>query len=207
MYVYQMFVSNYSVRAENLINENYFENGKSTAIIRPNAIKMNNNLVSEIFYKEDVLPGFEVPETFELVNGDFSDPLICNNSYQYVHQKDVRGWMTTDSQNAIEIVRGNGGGHAREILAPNDKQTFAEVNAYSVGELYQTVNTVPGDVLTWSFDHSARYKEEKGDTIGVNNGTLIREKVKAEGNYTNGMIAREKESNEVTSEDLEKNGP
>lgn len=34
---------------------------------------------------------------------------------------------------------------------------------------------------------------------GLPNGTLIREKATAEGNYTNGMIARKKESNEVTS--------
>lgn len=120
--------------------------------------------------KAEILPDYEVPESIELLNGDFSEPLIDNDSYQFVNQRNVRGWMTTDVNGEIEMIRGKGGGHNRVVLAPSSKQTFAEINANSQGELYQMVNTTPGDVLTWSFDHSARSAGQTGDTIGVNIG-------------------------------------
>lgn len=168
---FKIFLLNYSVEAGALNNKNYFEDEKSTLTVVQNVVQEKNDLISGVLYEqESILPAYEVPEAVELLNGDFSDPLIDNDSFSSINQKNVRGWMTTDSRNEIEIIRGNGGGHNRVLLAPSNHQTFAEVNANSVGELYQIVNTTPGDVLTWSFDHSARYKGEKGDTIGVNIG-------------------------------------
>lgn len=169
--IFLTILLNYSVEAESLGNKNYLENGKLNLTVTPKVMQGSNNLLPlGISEKEAILPDFEVPESVELINGDFSDPLLRDNSYEFVNQKDVRGWMTTDIKNEIEILRGNGGLHNRGLLAPSKYKTFAEVNANSVGELYQIVNTTPGDLLTWSFDHSARYKGEKGDTIGVNIG-------------------------------------
>lgn len=121
-------------------------------------------------YSEVTTKALDKPvDSNNLINGDFSQPLISDNSYKFVNQSDVTGWQTTDPAGVIEVIRGNGGLHGRVLPPNNATHTFAEVNSRSVAELYQIIKTKPGSVLIWSLDHSGRYDSQ--DKLGVNIGT------------------------------------
>ena len=100
-----------------------------------------------------------------LVNGDFELPFIPATSYRQIEQRDVPGWDTTATDRKIEIWSSGFSG----VVASEGKQ-FAELNATQPSELYQVVDTVPGELLTWSLLHRARAAGATGDTMSVNIG-------------------------------------
>lgn len=75
------------------------------------------------------------------------------------------GWNTTATDKKIEIWSNGYGG----VSAPSGNQ-FAELNATQDSELYQLVDTVPGQKLVWSLYHRARGAGDAGDTMYVNIG-------------------------------------
>ena len=100
-----------------------------------------------------------------LVNGGFELPIIPPRSYRYVFQNDVPGWRTTSTDGRIEIWASGFNG----VVAEEGNQ-FAEINATQAAELYQSVETTPGETLTWSLLHRARGSAAIGDTMSVNIG-------------------------------------
>lgn len=100
-----------------------------------------------------------------LVNGGFELPIIPASSFQQPNQRDVPGWNTTATDGKIEIWSTG----FRGVVAEEGDQ-FAELNATQPSELYQSVETLPGEVLTWSLLHRARGSADIGDTMSVNIG-------------------------------------
>ena len=100
-----------------------------------------------------------------LVNGDFELPIIPARSFRLRNQRDVPGWNTTATDGLIEIWSTGFGG-----VVAQDGNQFAELNATQSSELYQSVETVPGETLTWSLLHRARASGAVGDTMSVNIG-------------------------------------
>ncbi len=100
-----------------------------------------------------------------LVNGSFEQPSIPAKSYRQVVDTEVPGWNTTATDKKIEIWSNGYGG----VNSPSGNQ-FAELNATQDSELYQVVDTVPGQKLVWSLYHRARGAGAAGDTMFVNIG-------------------------------------
>lgn len=100
-----------------------------------------------------------------LVNGGFEVPVIPVKSFRQLPESDVPGWRTTATDSKIELWSTGFQG----VAAPEGDQ-FAELNATQPSELYQVVDTVPGQTLTWSLLHRARAKGAVGDTMSVNIG-------------------------------------
>lgn len=100
-----------------------------------------------------------------LVNGDFELPIIPARSFRQPNQRDVPGWNTTATDGKIEIWSTGFQG-----VVAQDGNQFAELNATQPSELYQSVDTVPGETLTWSLLHRARGSAAVGDTMSVNIG-------------------------------------
>lgn len=100
-----------------------------------------------------------------LENGDFERPVIPARSFRQIVDTDVPGWFTTASDRKIEIWSTGYQG----VTAPEGNQ-FAEINATQPGELYQVVDTIPGQSLVWSLAHRARASGARGDTMSVNIG-------------------------------------
>ena len=100
-----------------------------------------------------------------LVNGGFELPVIPAQTFRQPLQRDVPGWDTTATDAKIEIWSTGFQG----VVAQEGKQ-FAELNATQPSELYQSVETIPGETLTWSLLHRARGSAAIGDTMSVNIG-------------------------------------
>jgi hypothetical protein len=100
-----------------------------------------------------------------LVNGEFELPIIPARSFRQPNQRDVPGWNTTATDGKIEIWSTGFQG-----VVAQDGNQFAELNATQPSELYQSVDTVPGETLTWSLLHRARAAGDIGDTMSVNIG-------------------------------------
>ena len=100
-----------------------------------------------------------------LVNGGFELPILAARTFRYVFQNDVPGWRTTSTDGRIEIWATGFNG----VVAEEGNQ-FAEINATQAAELYQSVETIPGETLTWSLLHRARGSAPIGDTMSVNIG-------------------------------------
>jgi len=89
----------------------------------------------------------------ELTNGSFEYPVWSDTGVGMFPAGDA-GWDTTDSAGQIEIW----GVNNPLSLAAYDGSQFAEINANSLGELSQTLDTTDyqGQSLSWSFAHHAR---------------------------------------------------
>lgn len=100
-----------------------------------------------------------------LVNGSFELPAIPAKSYRQIVDTEVPGWSTTATDRKIEIWSDGYGG----VNSPSGRQ-FAELNATQDSELYQVVESTPGQTLVWSLYHRARSAGSAGDTMFVNIG-------------------------------------
>lgn len=104
-------------------------------------------------------------DTTALANGSLEEPVIPARTFRQLREDRVPGWSTTAPDRLIELWSTGFQG----VLAPVGAQ-FAEINATTDAELYQTVETVPGQRLTWSLLHRARGGGAAGDTMSVNIG-------------------------------------
>lgn len=122
----------------------------------------------QLWFASD-LPGEDLLDcadaTTSLANGGFESPVIPAKTFRLINQRDVPGWQTTASDGRIELWSTGFGG----VEAPEGNQ-FAELNATQASELFQTVETTPGQTLTWSVMHRARAAGTSGDTMSVNIG-------------------------------------
>ncbi len=89
--------------------------------------------------------------TVALQTGGFELPVIKENSFAYVTEAQVPGWLTTASDKRIEIWRTP----FQNVPAGSGSQ-FAELNATQASTLYQDVSTTPGQTLRWELQHRGR---------------------------------------------------
>lgn len=88
---------------------------------------------------------------YALVNGSFEEDSLISQNWKAYHSSAITGWETTASDNKIEIWYTGFLG----ATAP-DGRYLAELNANQPSALYQDIDSVPGERLTWSFYHRGR---------------------------------------------------
>ena len=95
----------------------------------------------------------------KLMNGDFEEP------YTYIKENnaplfDVPYWKTTQDDNLLEVVGDRDWSPLKNYFEKDREILYGdravELNAARPGTLYQTVLTVPGQELNWTFCHRAR---------------------------------------------------
>lgn len=120
-----------------------------------------------------------------LINGSFEDPpyspdnpnMITGPGYIAIQDEHVPGWQTTASSGRYDIF-------VKELMdkiepgSPHDQaglkndvphgQQMAELNSTEPAQLYQDVNTVPGQTIYWRLAHKGRYGT---DTMAVKIGS------------------------------------
>ena len=114
-----------------------------------------------------------------LVNGNFEEPIISDNSYVQFTEDKVPGWRTTASDKLIEI-QSNG---LDNITAYSGRQ-WAELIAAEPSALYQDVETKPGSYVYWEVAHKARldHTDIAAVKFGAPNGTLETQAIMSTGN-------------------------
>jgi uncharacterized repeat protein (TIGR01451 family) len=85
-----------------------------------------------------------------LVDPSFESPDIAPD-FAFVPAAQMAPWQTTDVDGDFEIWRGSGLG-----VPPYQGDQFIEINANSSDTVYQSIATVPGSTLAWSFAHRGR---------------------------------------------------
>ena len=90
-------------------------------------------------------------ESPALGNGGFETPGVAPNSYELIDASLVPPWNTTDVSNQIEVW-----GDTFLDVPAFEGTSYAELNANSVGTLYQDVLTTPGATMNWSLHHRGR---------------------------------------------------
>ncbi|MEF3306008.1 Ig-like domain-containing protein [Paenibacillus sp. GYB003] len=124
-----------------------------------------------------------------LINGSFEDPDLLNppsNSVRHdgvqwktIYDDFVPGWETTDSSGSIEFASPTKLGihpninNKYHITDVPDGEQFVELNAYEFGQLYQDVQTIPGQTISWRLSHRAVYLNQVHgfDTMAVRIGS------------------------------------
>jgi Flp pilus assembly pilin Flp len=88
---------------------------------------------------------------YALVNGSFEEDALITSNWRAYDAAAITGWETTAGDNKIEIWYTGFLG----VPAP-DGRYLAELNANQPSALYQDIDSVPGERLTWSFYHRGR---------------------------------------------------
>ncbi len=90
-------------------------------------------------------------QKYALENGSFEANELITSHWQAYDASAITGWQTTARDNKIEIWYTGFLG----VSAP-DGRYLAELNANQPSALYQDIDSVPGERLTWSFYHRGR---------------------------------------------------
>lgn len=123
---------------------------------------------------------------YALENISFEADSLITSSWKAYDSSQITGWETTATDNKIEIWYTGFLG----VPAP-DGRYLAELNANQPSALYQDIDSVPGERLTWSFYHRGRSGVDVMELrIGPPGGTVAQEQfstgqewVKYEGLY------------------------
>jgi Flp pilus assembly pilin Flp len=123
---------------------------------------------------------------YALVNGSFEDDALITSGWRAYNSSAITGWETTAGDQKIEIWYT---GFLR-VPAP-DGRYLAELNANQPSALYQDIDSVPGERLTWSFYHRGRSGVDTmelrigppGATLSLEQFSTGREWVKYDGIY------------------------
>src|SRR5690606_38606794 len=106
-----------------------------------------------------------------LINGSFEEPPFSPDDKRLTKhvgwfdapQGAVPGWKTTDRSGLFEIMNKSLGdeiqpGSPYEDLkvTPAHGQQFAELNSREAAQLYQDVDTTPGQTIYWRLAHKGR---------------------------------------------------
>ncbi|MBD8005341.1 isopeptide-forming domain-containing fimbrial protein [Bacillus norwichensis] len=110
-----------------------------------------------------------------LINGSFEEPPFSPNDTRLKKQRGwfdapqgaVPGWKTTDGSGLFEIMNKSLGdeipsGDPYEALkvTPAHGQQFAELNSREAAQLYQDVDTTPGQTIYWRLAHKGRVGQD-----------------------------------------------
>lgn len=86
-----------------------------------------------------------------IVNAGFEDPIIPNRTYRILNENVVPGWLTTATDNRLELW--STGFQGVQSFEGNQ---FAELNANQSSALYQNLCLTPGSTIQWSVAHRGR---------------------------------------------------
>lgn len=125
-----------------------------------------------------------------LINGSFEEPDLLNLPSNDIHENGgswytidddfVPGWQTTDSTGTIEFssptklgVDPRPESKYHYVTDVPDGEQYVELNAYNFGQLYQDVQTTPGQTISWRLFHRAAYEYQTpgDDTMDVRIGS------------------------------------
>lgn len=123
---------------------------------------------------------------YELANSSFEADSLITSGWKAYDASAITGWETTAGDNKIEIWYTGFLG----VAAP-DGRYLAELNANQPSALYQDIDSVSGERLTWSFYHRGRSGvDAMALRIGPPGATVVQEQfstgqewVKYEGLY------------------------
>ncbi|MDT0622141.1 thrombospondin type 3 repeat-containing protein [Croceitalea vernalis] len=86
-----------------------------------------------------------------ITNEGFENPVIPNSSYRLRNENSVPGWLTTATDNRIEIWS------TGFLGVPSfEGNQFVELNATQNSALYQILCLTPGSLVNWSVRHRGR---------------------------------------------------
>ncbi|MCA9730551.1 T9SS type A sorting domain-containing protein [candidate division KSB1 bacterium] len=86
-----------------------------------------------------------------LNNGDFEQPALPPNSMRLYKAIEFPGWLTTAEDQLLEVWSSA----FMSVSAANGNQ-FLEINATQAASVYQDIQTIPGDLISWRFSHRGR---------------------------------------------------
>ncbi|MCA9898518.1 MAG: hypothetical protein H6654_12025 [Ardenticatenaceae bacterium] len=108
---------------------------------------------------------------YAIINGGFEEDDLITSGWRPYDSSAIAGWETTASDNKIEIWYTGFLG----VNAP-DGRYLAELNANQPSALYQDIDSVPGERLTWSFYHRGRSGVDVMELrIGPPGSTVVQE--------------------------------
>ncbi|WP_313432720.1 isopeptide-forming domain-containing fimbrial protein, partial [Siminovitchia terrae] len=143
-------------------------NQASMTSSEPDEVK-SNEVISKI--EESIDPPDACAAPVALINGSFEEPPFSPNDSRLTKhigwfdapQGAVPGWKTTDRSGLFEIMNKSLGdeippGHPYAALkvTPAHGQQFAELNSREAAQLYQDVDTTPGQTIYWRLAHKGR---------------------------------------------------
>ncbi|PXW80009.1 putative repeat protein (TIGR01451 family)/fimbrial isopeptide formation D2 family protein, partial [Pseudogracilibacillus auburnensis] len=132
-----------------------------------------NEVTTEVIERPD--PPDVCAAPVALINGSFEDPPFSPDDSRLTKQigwfdapqAAVPGWKTTDRSGLFEIMNKSLGdeippGHPYEALkvTPAHGQQFAELNSREAAQLYQDVDTTPGQTIYWRLAHKGRVGQD-----------------------------------------------
>ncbi|MCG8859095.1 T9SS type B sorting domain-containing protein [Tenacibaculum finnmarkense] len=86
-------------------------------------------------------------------NGSFEDRYFTGYYPYIADESNFTGWETTAADNEMELWYKN---NFEGVPSYDGSDNFVELNANTVGSLYQEFCTKPGDVINWSVAHRGR---------------------------------------------------
>ncbi|MBC5635351.1 DUF11 domain-containing protein [Ornithinibacillus sp. BX22] len=109
-----------------------------------------------------------------LINGSFEEPDVLNvpdeavyydpgSTWKAIYDDFVPGWQTTDSTGSLEVgspklgIYPDPNSKYHYMTNVPDGEQYVELNAYDFGQLYQDVETTPGQTISWRLSHRAAY--------------------------------------------------
>ncbi|GJM40770.1 MAG: hypothetical protein DHS20C20_10520 [Ardenticatenaceae bacterium] len=108
---------------------------------------------------------------YALINSSFEDGPQISRGWRPYNSADITGWETTATDNKIEVWYTGFLG----VNAP-DGRYLVELNANQPSALYQDIDSVPGERLTWSFFHRGRAGTDVMELrIGAPGATIVEE--------------------------------
>ncbi|MEM9143115.1 MAG: thrombospondin type 3 repeat-containing protein [Bacteroidota bacterium] len=120
-----------------------------------------------------------------IVNESFEEPVLPAGTYSTFNENSVPGWLTTASDNQIEVWSDNFNG-----VPSFDGDQFVELNANGSSSLYQILCLTPGTVVNWSVRHRGRLGTDVARVrIGSNLTSASIEATMSDGNTTWGYYS------------------
>lgn len=112
------------------------------------------NLCDDDDDNDGILDEEECNETIclePITNAGFESPVIAAGSYSIVNESTVPGWLTTATDNNIELWSSGFLG-----VPSFEGNQFVELNATQNSALYQALCLTPGSQISWSVRHRGR---------------------------------------------------
>lgn len=124
------------------------------------------SIVPTIFAKESGTETYNTSSGYDtkIENGSFEQPTI-NKDYSQLDQNQVPYWLTTATDNKIELLKENNGTYITGVnMRPAVGDQAAELNGEETSTLYQYVKTSGGSQYKWNLFHHGR---QGNDTMAL----------------------------------------
>ena len=120
------------------------------------------SIVPTIFAKESGTETYNTSSEYDtkIENGSFEQPTI-DKDYSQLDQNQVPYWLTTATDNKIELLKENDGTYIPNVhMKPAEGAQAAELNGEETSTLYQYVKTSGGSQYKWNLYHRGRQGDD-----------------------------------------------